>query len=136
MAGIDSFPVCVSMSVVLWPSGSNRVKRGGSFDNNDDNLRASNRNDDNPSDDNDNLGFRCVSPRRRQKDRVHGFDPSACCGHGRKTGAGVTAGRRYRPTSGRSTGSDAPALAMFMLRGWHSQARVVLSFVAGTAERY
>ena len=105
------------MSVVLWPSGSNRVKRGGSFDNNDDNLRASNRNDDNPSDDNDNLGFRCVSPRRRQKDRVHGFDPSACCGHGRKTGAGVTAGRRYRPTSGRSAGSGAPALVIVVLGG-------------------
>jgi len=61
MAGIDSFPVCDSMLQVLRPSGSNRVKRGGSFDNNDDNLRASNRNDDNPSDDNDNLGFRCAS---------------------------------------------------------------------------
>ena len=90
MVWIDSFCACDSMSVVLRPSGSNRVIRGGSFDNNDDNLRASNRNDDNPSDDNDNLGFRCASPRRRQMDRVHGFDPRACCGHVRKTRAGLT----------------------------------------------
>ena len=90
MVWIDSFSACDSMSVVLRPSGSNRVMRGGSFDNDDDNLRASNRNDDNPSDDNDNLGFRCASPRRRQKDRFHGFDPRACCGHVRKTGAGFT----------------------------------------------
>ncbi|GEM_PF-6274387 len=53
-------------------SGSNRVKRGGSFDNNDDNLRVSNRNDDNPSNDNDNLGFRCASSRHSQTGSLHG----------------------------------------------------------------
>ena len=54
------------------PSGSNRVKRGGSFDNDADNLRVSNRNDDNPSDDNDNDGFRCASSRHRQTGRLQG----------------------------------------------------------------
>ena len=48
------------------------MKRGGSFDNNDDNLRVSNRNDDNPSDDNDNLGCRCASSRHRQTGRLYG----------------------------------------------------------------
>lgn len=48
-------------------SGSNRVKRGGSFDNDADDLRAANRNDDDPSNQNDNLGFRCASSRARPR---------------------------------------------------------------------
>lgn len=58
-------------------SGANRVKRGGSFDNNADDLRSSNRNDDNPSDDNDNIGGRCCSSRSSQKDGLYGRRPRA-----------------------------------------------------------
>jgi len=67
------------------PSGSDRVKRGGSFDNDDDNLRVSNRNDDDPSDSDDNLGGRCCSSRHRQTGRLHG--------------RGLRAGRDHRPPS-------------------------------------
>jgi hypothetical protein len=45
------------------PSGSDRVRRGGSFDNDADDLRAANRNNDDPSDQNDDIGFRCSSSR-------------------------------------------------------------------------
>jgi formylglycine-generating enzyme required for sulfatase activity len=43
--------------------GSNRGLRGGSFDNNPNNLAASNRNDNNPTNENNNVGFRVASPR-------------------------------------------------------------------------
>ncbi|MBQ9430188.1 MAG: RNA-dependent DNA polymerase [Kiritimatiellae bacterium] len=42
-------------------SGSNRVKRGGSWNNNADNCNSSNRNNNNPSNENNNDGFRLVS---------------------------------------------------------------------------
>ncbi len=42
-------------------SGSNRVKRGGSWNNNADNCTSSNRNNNNPSNDNNNNGFRLSS---------------------------------------------------------------------------
>lgn len=41
--------------------GSNRVIRGGSWNNNAQNLRSANRNNDNPENRNDNVGFRLVS---------------------------------------------------------------------------
>ena len=44
-------------------SGSDRVDRGGSFDNDAANLRAANRDDDHPSNSDDDLGFRCASSR-------------------------------------------------------------------------
>ncbi|MGH7454269.1 MAG: SUMF1/EgtB/PvdO family nonheme iron enzyme [bacterium] len=37
-----------------------RVLRGGSWNNNPDNLRCANRNRNNPTNRNDNVGFRCV----------------------------------------------------------------------------
>jgi hypothetical protein len=43
-------------------NGSNRVKRGGSFNNDASNLRSSNRNNDTPSNRNANNGGRCLSP--------------------------------------------------------------------------
>ncbi|MCL1864427.1 MAG: SUMF1/EgtB/PvdO family nonheme iron enzyme [Spirochaetes bacterium] len=43
-------------------SGSNRVKRGGSWNNSAENLRSAIRNNDNPSNRNNNLGFRLVRP--------------------------------------------------------------------------
>jgi len=43
-------------------SGSNRVKRGGSWNNPAENARSANRNNDNPNNRNNNLGFRVVRP--------------------------------------------------------------------------
>lgn len=42
-------------------SGSNRVQRGGSWNNDNNNARSSNRNNNNPSNRNDNYGFRLSS---------------------------------------------------------------------------
>jgi len=41
-------------------SGSNRVNRGGSWNNNASNCTVSNRNNNNPNNRNNNLGFRVV----------------------------------------------------------------------------
>ena len=59
--------------------GSNRVKRGGSWNNDAQNARAANRNNDDPSNRNNNLGFRLSSPgalrllHARPDRRDHGF---------------------------------------------------------------
>ncbi len=42
-------------------TGSNRVIRGGSWNNNAQNVRAANRNNNDPSNRNNNVGFRLVS---------------------------------------------------------------------------
>ena len=42
-------------------NGSNRVKRGGSWNNNADNCQVVNRNNNNPNNRNNNIGFRVVS---------------------------------------------------------------------------
>jgi formylglycine-generating enzyme required for sulfatase activity len=44
-------------------SGSNRGIRGGSWNNDASNLAASNRNNNDPTNENDNIGFRVASPR-------------------------------------------------------------------------
>jgi formylglycine-generating enzyme required for sulfatase activity len=41
----------------------NRGLRGGTFNNNPNNLAASNRNDNDPTNENNNVGFRVASPR-------------------------------------------------------------------------
>jgi formylglycine-generating enzyme required for sulfatase activity len=41
-------------------SGTNRVKRGGSWNNNASNCTVSNRNNNNPNNRNNNIGFRVV----------------------------------------------------------------------------
>lgn len=46
------------------PSASLRGLRGGSWNNNENNLRSSNRNDNNPTNENNNVGFRVASPYR------------------------------------------------------------------------
>ena len=44
------------------PVGSFRVLRGGSWNNNENNLRSSNRNNNNPDNENNNIGFLVASP--------------------------------------------------------------------------
>jgi hypothetical protein len=51
-------------------NGSDRVDRGGGYDNDADDLRSSNRDDDDDND--DDLGARCCSPGRGQMDGLHG----------------------------------------------------------------
>jgi len=48
-------------------SGSYRGLRGGSWNNNDNNLQSSNRNNNNPSNENNNIGFRVARPLRACK---------------------------------------------------------------------
>ncbi len=43
-------------------SGSNRVKRGGSWNNNASNCTVANRNNNNPDNRNNNIGFRLLRP--------------------------------------------------------------------------
>jgi len=50
------------------------VLRGGSWNNNWNNLRVANRNNNNPDNHNNNVGFRCASPSIRfLKSQVHAF---------------------------------------------------------------
>lgn len=44
------------------PTGSNRVNRGGNWNNNANNCRTANRNNNNPDNANNNMGFRVVRP--------------------------------------------------------------------------
>jgi hypothetical protein len=53
-------------------NGSNRVNRGGGWNNNAVNCRSANRNNDAPGNRNDNLGFRLLSARHCRRRRVHG----------------------------------------------------------------
>jgi hypothetical protein len=50
-------------------SGSSRGLRGGSFNNYENNLRASNRNNNDPTNENNNIGFRVARPLKK----VHAF---------------------------------------------------------------
>ena len=45
-----------------WVDGSTRGLRGGSWNNNENNLRSSNRNSNNPTNENNNVGFRVARP--------------------------------------------------------------------------
>ena len=57
-------------------TGSNRVKRGGSWNNNARNCRAANRNRNNPGNRNNNLGFRlALSPAHRSR-RMASAEPN------------------------------------------------------------
>ena len=44
-----------------WGQAENQVLRGGAFNNNPNNLRAANRNNNDPDNRNDNIGFRCAA---------------------------------------------------------------------------
>ena len=52
--------------------GSNRVKRGGNWNNNAQKCRSANRNNNWPDNRNNNIGFRLVSSSRRQNAGVYG----------------------------------------------------------------
>ena len=51
--------------------GSNRVLRGGSWNNNPANSRVANRNNNTPSNRNNNVGFRVVALQLKRKKRMH-----------------------------------------------------------------
>ena len=55
-------PLRVKTTIGGRPRGSNRVNRGGSWNNTSQNCRAANRNRNTPSKRNNNLGFRVSSP--------------------------------------------------------------------------
>jgi hypothetical protein len=46
----------------VWATGSERALRGGSWNNNDQNTRAAYRNNNNPYNRNNNIGFRVAEP--------------------------------------------------------------------------
>jgi len=50
---------------VIRKAGAKRVIRGGSWNNNARNVRAANRNQNDPDNRNDNLGFRCARAHHR-----------------------------------------------------------------------
>ncbi|MEA1969485.1 MAG: SUMF1/EgtB/PvdO family nonheme iron enzyme [Thermodesulfobacteriota bacterium] len=54
---------CIFSIRVTTVSGSNRVKRGGSWNNNAQNCRSANRNNNSPDNRNNNIGFRLLSTR-------------------------------------------------------------------------
>ncbi|HOD08925.1 MAG TPA: SUMF1/EgtB/PvdO family nonheme iron enzyme [Myxococcota bacterium] len=53
-------------------TGSNRVNRGGSWNNDARNVHAANRNNDAPGNRNNNLGFRLASSGQRTRDTRRG----------------------------------------------------------------
>ncbi len=65
------------LGAAIAEPGSNRVNRGGSWNNTASNLRAANRNNDDPGKRNSNLGFRLASPRLSQMFEVQGSQARA-----------------------------------------------------------
>ena len=59
------------------PSGSNRVLRGGTWNNNADNCRVANRNNNSPGNTNNNIGFRPVRSSEETPQRAQDSDPAA-----------------------------------------------------------
>jgi formylglycine-generating enzyme required for sulfatase activity len=53
--------LCLLITARQQPRGSNRVLRGGSWNNNAQNCRSANRNNNTPANRNNNTGFRLVS---------------------------------------------------------------------------
>lgn len=62
-------------------TGSNRVIRGGSWNNNAQNLRSGNRNNNDPGNRNNNLGFRLVSTLLKIARRCRLRIASVCIGY-------------------------------------------------------
>ncbi len=57
-SGLQQRLTALTAFVLPGPSGSNRVNRGGSWNNNANNCRTANRNNNNPTNSNNNVGFR------------------------------------------------------------------------------
>ncbi|MBD3216390.1 MAG: SUMF1/EgtB/PvdO family nonheme iron enzyme [Candidatus Lokiarchaeota archaeon] len=49
-----------SLPTAAWGQAKKQVLRGGSFNNNPNNIRATNRNNNEPDNANNNIGFRCA----------------------------------------------------------------------------
>jgi formylglycine-generating enzyme required for sulfatase activity len=108
-------------------TGSNRVIRGGNWNNNAHNCRSANRNNNWPGNRNNNIGFRLASSPRRPTARVHGLAPSAPV---------VTRAAIPRPATG--TNSTAAPAGPYGGRGrrlaWHT-AVVLAAAVTALAPR-
>ena len=93
-------------------SGSNRVNRGGSWNNNARNCRSANRNRNSPGSRNDNLGFRLLSTRRRLGTQFTDCArvPAPCPGGSSCSGEGPD--KQRQPVAfGRSPGARRPPQA-------------------------
>jgi len=66
------------MGTIGPAAGVNRVKRGGSWNNNAQNARAANRNNNTPDNRNNNIGFRPASSDARPMPGDHGCPACAC----------------------------------------------------------
>ena len=97
-AGADSADGGVVDKDRAASEGSNRVKRGGSWNNNASNCRVSNRNNNTPGNSNNNIGFRPVLPAAQQPCA----DAGDCwTGHGPDwTGAEARPAKRQTPNRG------------------------------------
>ena len=60
-------------------NGSNRVNRGGSWNNNDNNCRVANRNNNNPDNSNNNLGFRLSAQQKSDMICLRMYHPYCDC---------------------------------------------------------
>lgn len=56
----DILTVLTSLTGFSWRGTGDKVLRGGSWNNNDDNVRAANRNNNDPTNRNDDIGLRCA----------------------------------------------------------------------------
>lgn len=98
-------------------SGSNRVKRGGSWNNNANNCRVANRNNNTPDNSNNNIGFRPVSTTQGKDTR--------CPSHATRVPAAIGSGTNMaRP---RAAGSASERRAGDFLAG-------VVNISRGSAE--
>lgn len=98
-------------------AGDNRVLRGGAWNNNATNLRASNRNNNTPGNTNTNNGFRCANVLPVRVTRNAAAPRSAASAAGEITpvvpGPAVMAGpkRKGGRVSGRATEGDPSAVS-------------------------
>jgi hypothetical protein len=83
-------------------SGSDRVRLGGSWDNTAANLR--NRNDDAPSDSDDDLGFRCASSRTARRVASTDAAPEHIENSARRPAPGQVPGTRASTCPGFASG--------------------------------
>ena len=106
-------------------SGSNRVKRGGNWNNNANNCRVANRNNNSPGNENNNLGFRLVSTTHGKDQRcpIHDRPSPANTGTNKAGTMGpVPGGASDRGTS-RRTLSEEPRIANKQVDSYRRQPR-------------